>query len=703
MKIKGVNPIERHIEKIVLLVVGVVFLGVVAMQFLVNPNQIDLGGGAKANPGEEIFAELERSAHALEGQINDPNPSLPEVNQANLLEMYEAGMSNPTSVDPTLAAWLDRPSGLESLTGGSVDLLLADGEIKPLAVPAPRSPIAAAQWNTLDPFAEGEWGVLGGSRSGNAPADFAGVTVEGSFPGTELLAALTDVEEGKRPIPRKLWQRGGIAVLDVQLERQELGADGTWSEPQTVTPAGPDALATLSPDPDPEVVMTLVRAVVDEPGAIMTPNYPPTISGDPWVPPTEALGRAGRWANQAEADRIRAAIARLEDELGSGGRTRTTRSTTTRDPGAGGGRTPGSTRPTPSRPTRPANTDAQDDAKRRQIERLQERLAELGFDEDGDSTTTRRPTTRQPSTSGRNPGSDNPRFIDDRRSGSSRATTARRDAPALLDEEAAPVWAHDLSVRPGATYRYRIRTVVNNPLYGREALLDPDDPAQQALAKEALVQGAWSEWTEPIEVPQRKYLFVKGVSGSGAIDGASRVTGEVFEMYYGYYRRSPFTLELGDGVTASAPLPETIVVIDPARLSESDAERVLSDLERWVADRNQNADNPPVRPELPVGASRAPSEIELRYDAALVDIAESMTRQRASSLSSSDAAVLEAVFRLPDGSLMVREVGEDESEVYALVDASAVRGERSASRRVIPEDQGLEGFVTLQTGLDAGP
>ena len=101
MKIKGVNPFERHVEKIVLLIVGVVFLGVVAMQFLVSPNQVDLGRGNMADPGEEIYAELERQAQALKGQITDPSPSMPDVQQADLLEAYE-----PPPLDDTIRAEL---------------------------------------------------------------------------------------------------------------------------------------------------------------------------------------------------------------------------------------------------------------------------------------------------------------------------------------------------------------------------------------------------------------------------------------------------------------------------------------------------------------------------------------------------------------------------------------------------------------------
>ena len=40
-------------------------------------------------------------------------------------------------------------------------------------------------------------------------------------------------------------------------------------------------------------------------------------------------------------------------------------------------------------------------------------------------------------------------------------------AASLLDSTEVKLYAHDLTVEPGAQYRYRMRVVVNNPLYGR--------------------------------------------------------------------------------------------------------------------------------------------------------------------------------------------------------------------------------------------
>ena len=44
MKLKGVNQFEQHIEKIVLGVVFLILLGVIALQFVTTPNNIEDGG-----------------------------------------------------------------------------------------------------------------------------------------------------------------------------------------------------------------------------------------------------------------------------------------------------------------------------------------------------------------------------------------------------------------------------------------------------------------------------------------------------------------------------------------------------------------------------------------------------------------------------------------------------------------------------------
>jgi len=112
MKPKGINPIERSIEKLLLVIVSLAFLGALAMQFLVQPNQVDIGGGRKV-PLSNLYGELGNRAQQLEGRITDTNPDLPEVTVSGIDDQYaQAKASNASGVD-TL------PGGLAS----SVDVL----------------------------------------------------------------------------------------------------------------------------------------------------------------------------------------------------------------------------------------------------------------------------------------------------------------------------------------------------------------------------------------------------------------------------------------------------------------------------------------------------------------------------------------------------------------------------------------------------
>ncbi len=69
------------------------------------------------------------------------------------------------------------------------------------------------------------------------------------------------------------------------------------------------------------------------------------------------------------------------------------------------------------------------------------------------------------------------------------------------------VWAHDDSVEPGHSYRYRIRVVVKNPLFGQKA--DKKDPAS-VLALPVDNDAAWSEWSTAVRIPVNIKLQLAG-------------------------------------------------------------------------------------------------------------------------------------------------------------------------------------------------
>jgi hypothetical protein len=70
------------------------------------------------------------------------------------------------------------------------------------------------------------------------------------------------------------------------------------------------------------------------------------------------------------------------------------------------------------------------------------------------------------------------------------------------------VWAHDETVEPGKTYRYRMRMKIRNPVYSTNMVKD------LALAKPMELpvdkDKGWSEWTKPVEVKPRVAMFLAG-------------------------------------------------------------------------------------------------------------------------------------------------------------------------------------------------
>ena len=107
----------------------------------------------------------------------------------------------------------------------------------------------------------------------------------------------------------------------------------------------------------------------------------------------------------------------------------------------------------------------------------------------------------------------------------------------------AKVWAHDLSVRPGRTYQYRMRVAVFNPVYGH-----PDCGDEQAKWTLERV-GEWSEPSVAVTIPRLVHFYFVGVFGD-------RATMELHRWIHGQWviARS-VTCRVGTPVVCSKPVP----------------------------------------------------------------------------------------------------------------------------------------------------
>lgn len=134
----------------------------------------------------------------------------------------------------------------------------------------------------------------------------------------------------------------------------------------------------------------------------------------------------------------------------------------------------------------------------------------------------------------------------------------REVAPELIDgssAEATPfrlagddpiqLWAHDIDLRPGATYRYRFILRVYNPFFARKRQLVEE---QGHLADQLVIDSVVSDWTDPIEVtPQVAFFVTRATPGDGPLGlGSAQI--EVFRLHEGRWRREVFAVSPGDRI-----------------------------------------------------------------------------------------------------------------------------------------------------------
>ena len=201
MKLKGVNPIAQHIEKIVLGITGLIFLAVVSMQFVTEPNKVDTGSREVAP--DQIYNELASKANALQSQISDRSPTLPSVQSVDLLARDQAAFETSTDSNVQIASALGEGVNIASLLDvPDIDpTKRPEIEIEALSVPATSTPLVASNWGTLDPYAILEVPEYANFVPAAQPFDFPTVSIEADFSGTTLRDLLEHRSQPK-PSPK---------------------------------------------------------------------------------------------------------------------------------------------------------------------------------------------------------------------------------------------------------------------------------------------------------------------------------------------------------------------------------------------------------------------------------------------------------------------------------------------------------------------
>lgn len=518
---KGGSFIQQHIEKAVLAIAGVIALWLLLTKVLITPNVVEYNN-RKRTPAEIDQVILKQSETVAENMRGKPKPPREYTSR---LDDYLNVFGQPITVDAAIWPKVPYSFGDDDYDGRKYSLpgspVIAKPQVGYIRAAA-YLPTEEVTPNTSYQNVEAE------------PNDIDLVTVGAELDIALLYKAFYDTFAGS--IVKAEWRDPCLAApvfAAVQLQRGEKNPDGSWTDWADV--------ARLSID-NQRQMLDIIEKVSDLPRGgmrvrLLQYNNPSVMmnilqpmpfdiasTDDDWMPPSLREDFKKRFADQEAAkrreemeERRRERDEKLEN-MRSNRRDRR-ESTRTTDTGRDTGRGAGGDMMTPgmggggSRTTRPRDrsrtdrTRSRDDSERDRL--LQERRKQREDEKSLDAVYKKYEEI----------------LIDDE---------------TQLDklEESLQFWAHDDTVQPGNTYRYRVRLGVFNPIADSLKL----DSASRQAKDQVII---WSDFVETtqIDIPQRLYFFAKDIR-----ETANTVSVEVFRYALGYWYGKLYTVESGEAI-----------------------------------------------------------------------------------------------------------------------------------------------------------
>jgi len=532
MRKKGGNFFEEHIEKIMLAIVGLVFMWLLITRVVVSPNKV-LYAGEKLGPGK-IDIRISDEADFLKLKLDSKPEPLPPYIQR--VDAFVDTINLPIGdIDVTLYWPLPIHSSADVSDKRKYSIPWI-GEVEDAAVSYIR---AVAYVPTVEIDEENQYDM-----TLSMPNDIDFVTVEAKFDVAGLHGRFYDSFAGDG-VEQEEWRDPCLAdpvFAAVQLQRQELGADGSWSEWQTVPrtkidlrkkmfesieevgelPPGGIKVRLLQFD-DAEVRMHLLHPEAYKIASAKEEWFPPSLHKK-YIEQREEMeaekkrrdreaerfereqeredareerrGRSETGSSRGQYSGRRGDSTRGEDRLGTGGVGRETRSR--RDRGDRRGETESLSR--------------REELEERERER-EARLAELR----ATSITT---------------------SLDDIYKELDEILITERTNLTKIREPLL-FWAHDDTAEPGKSYRYRIRLGVFNPIAGTNKFNEQDE----GLKNQIVLWSEFSEVKEIVKVPGTLYFFPRDVQ-----DAARIVTVHVARYKLGHWYIKDFAVKPGEDI-----------------------------------------------------------------------------------------------------------------------------------------------------------
>jgi hypothetical protein len=538
MRKKGGNFLEEHVEKIVLVLVGLVCMWLLITRVVISPNKVEYGG-EKLGPGK-IDIRISREAELLKMKLDDKPKPLPPYKQR--VDAFVGLVDSPIG-DIDISLYWPLP------IHGSADVINKRkyripwiGEVTGTTVEYIR---AVAYVPLMEIDEENRYDAMV-----SRPNDIDFVTVEASFDVAGLRERFFDnfagdgVEQGD-------WRDPCLArpvFAAVQLQRQELGADGSWSEWQVVprTKVDPrkkmfESVGEVEELPPGGIKVRLLQFDdVEVRVALLQPEaYKIASAKEEWFPPS-LHKKYIEQLEEIEAEKRRRAqeeerLERLEEdekERKEREKAREERRSRTSGTGAYGGQLGG----------RLGDSTRRDSRYGTGRSTRETRTGRGRGDRQGDTETLSRREEREQRALERE------MRLAEMRAASRR--TSLEDIYKELDEmmitkktdfqrlrEPLVFWAHDDTLEPGNSYRYRIRLGVFNPIAGTNRFDEQDED----LKNRVVLWSEFSEAKETVKVPERLYFFPHDVQEAARI-----VKVQVSRYALGYWYSKDFAVKSGE-------------------------------------------------------------------------------------------------------------------------------------------------------------
>ncbi len=507
--------IEAHVEKIILGVAGIVCVWLLITRVLLSPNYVEYNG-KKLSTGN-IDKQISKDAELLRGKLGlEPKSAQQYEAEAN---NFIAQIESPfKSIGESI--YFPQPGNRPAIeiSDGRKYRLPTVGDVNEISTRYTR---AVVYIPTQDVDEENTY-----DKVGHEPNDLDFVTVEAKFNIATLYANFqkgfngTDVSEE--------WRDPCLAnpvLAAVQLERQKLGTDGSWSSWEVVPrtridpyrkmfeviedvdklPAGGIKVRLLQFD-NPQIRMDMLQPEVYKIASAEEQWYPPSLHKEFIKYQTAVKAQEKRGELETKRQEREKQLEERRRQMP----TSRQRITTSESEETGGKQRPtgvgGSGRTQAVKPTQASSSDRKSEVEDKRTQRKKEA---------GESIPSQN--------------------IDEELSNI--LLTDKTDIGKM--QEALVFWTHDDTVEAGKIYRYRLRLGVFNPIAGLRRAAEQDEQQKDKVI-------LWSEFSEPsevVEIPPRLCFFAQEIQ-----EATKTVTVTVSRHRMGYWYSEKFMVKAGETI-----------------------------------------------------------------------------------------------------------------------------------------------------------